>query len=253
MAESLSSQLKSYMKENKITRAVIGVSGGVDSAAALAILEMAVGAKNITALILPSSASEKKDIQDAKKLCSLLNVGYSEISLAPLLRQIEKSLSPELKPDRLTMGNAAARLRMLLLYSFAGKKNAIVVGTGDKSEYMIGYFTKYGDGGCDIFPIADLYKCQVRLISKELGIPKNICQKPSSPNLWKGQTAEKELGISYDDVDAILYALEKKIPKKEIEKEIGRKKVQKVLSLMKESGHKRRQAPTLEPYAPNRK
>ena len=106
--------------------------------------------------------------------------------------------------DKLAGGNFSARLRMTLLYYYAATNNLLVLGTADKSELMIGYFTKFGDEGADIFPIGELYKSQVRLLGKELQIPEQILQQPSSPGFWKGQLAEKEIGLPYSEIDRIL-------------------------------------------------
>jgi NAD+ synthase len=131
---------------------------------------------------------------------------------------------------------------MILLYAYAQKFNYLVVGTGDKSELLLGYFTKYGDGGVDVLPIGDLYKTQVKELGKVLGLPERIIKKPSSPALWEGQTAEGELGISYDIADAILYlryeelkSIDEVVKELDVNKEI----VIKIDRLVKTSQHKR--------------
>jgi len=130
---------------------------------------------------------------------------------------------------------------MCLLYAIANKNNGIVCGTGDKSEILIGYFTKYGDGGCDIMPIADLYKTQVKILAKHLGISEKITAKKSSPRLWKNQKASDEIGIEYSEIDKILMMMEKGMSKAQISEETGIpiKKVEKIVEMNKTSQHKR--------------
>ena len=135
---------------------------------------------------------------------------------------------------------------MCTLYYYANHYNLIVCGTSDKSELLIGYFTKYGDGGVDILPLGDVYKTQVRKLAKALGIPEKIIRKPSSPRLWPGQLAEEELGLRYEEIDAILYHyvdlkysiddIIKKLP-------ISRDKILRVLNMMKSTEHKRKLPP----------
>jgi NAD+ synthase len=152
----------------------------------------------------------------------------------------------EVKEDeKLELGNIKARTRMTILYYYANKENKLVAGTGDKSEILTGYFTKYGDGGVDFLPIGDLYKTHVRDLSREMGVPEKIVSKPSSPGLWKGQTAEGELGIEYETLDRILYDLvDKGLPIEEID--YDRKTVEYVDRLFKRSAHKRDPLPKAE-------
>ena len=155
-----------------------------------------------------------------------------------------------LEPNEKAKGNLRARIRTNMLYYYANAKNYLVLGSSDKSEFNIGYFTKFGDGASDITPIVSLYKLQVREIAKYLGVPDNVIAKKSSPHLWKDHEAEEELGISYEEVDSILYCmLEKKLPIDQIEKntQIPRKIIEKIQQLHKNSEHKR-----LQPQKPNR-
>ena len=132
---------------------------------------------------------------------------------------------------------------MSLLYYVANSKNLLVVGTGDRSEILIGYFTKYGDGGVDFLPIGDLYKTQVRWLGKHLGVPENILTKPSSPQLWPGHKAEEELGVTYDRIDLILHAIfDLRMEAEEVRKQFG-EDVDRVLELHAKSSHKRAMPP----------
>ncbi len=201
--------IQQKVSEAKAKGAVIGLSGGVDSALTLALTSEAIGSKNVTVLIMPhTSLTPKEDVEDARRLTEKL--GIENVIEIPIdeFSQLYKSKLQEkgIELDKYSHGNLLARTRMTLLYAVANQKKYMVVGTGDKSEIFIGYFTKYGDGGADILPIGDLYKTRVRELAKFVGIPDNIAYKPSSPRLWEDHLAEKELGVTYEEVDVILYA-----------------------------------------------
>lgn len=232
--------ISSYIAKSPADGLMLGLSGGLDSAAALKLSINALGAENVACLILPSDATPENDTRDAISLAGLLNVEHGIIDISPI---IEKYL--ELLPhstDKI-MGNLAARIRMGILYHHASVKNYLVAGTGDKSEFHIGYFTKFGDGGSDMMPLADVYKTQVRALAQHLGIPAAIVEKKSSPGLWKGQTAEGELGMTYEVMDPILHLLvDKKMNAKDTAKRLGMplKQVSKVQNMIRASAHKRR-------------
>ncbi|MEW5760546.1 MAG: NAD(+) synthase, partial [Candidatus Thermoplasmatota archaeon] len=141
-----------------------------------------------------------------------------------------------------SIGNLKARIRMLLLYAYANSKNLIVVGTGNKTELLCGYFTKFGDGGADILPIGDLYKTQVREMARFLEIPEKIINKVPSAGLWKGQTDEDELGIKYEKLDKILYGIELGLDKNEISNkvELPIKEVERIMNMVELTKHKRK-------------
>ena len=149
--------------------------------------------------------------------------------------------------DRLPLGNLRARIRMCLLYYYANKKNLLVLGSGDRSEILIGYFTKYGDGAVDLLPIGILYKSQVRRLAAHLGVPEKVAFKPSSPRLWPGQTAEGELGIPYEEIDLVLHAVfDRGISWEEAAEATGvdEWKVRRIRELHEKSKHKREMPPT---------
>jgi NAD+ synthase len=167
-----------------------------------------------------------------------LRIKTIQIPIGPVLRSFGK-----LSAGRLSRANLSARVRMAMLYSLARDRKGLVVGTGDKSEFLLGYFTKYGDGGADLFPTGGIYKTDVRLLASHLGIPGEIISKPSSPALWAGHTAEGELGFSYETADGILRAVEKGAKKKELFRRFAKRDVLSVLSRMEKNRHKLLPAP----------
>jgi NAD+ synthase len=216
---------------------VIGMSGGVDSAVAAAFCCRAIGPDKVLGLSLPSAISNRQDCEDAAALCAELGMESRTISIEPILagfRQI-----PGFTATPYLQGNLMARVRMTILYYHANRDNRLVCGTSNRSEYMLGYCTKFGDNAADIQPILHLYKSDVYVIAKALGIPEPILIKTPSAGLWEGQSDELEIGLSYDQIDAALQALEVQNwkPKNPVE--------EKVVSMVKKSGHKRMGPPNL--------
>ena len=156
---------------------------------------------------------------------------------------IHKIYSNHLEPDERALGNLRARIRANIIYYYANLKNYLVLGTSDKSEYLIGYFTKFGDGSADILPIVELYKTQLREFAKFIGVPNNIITKRSSPNLWKEHYAEEEIGIEYEKIDTILYCmLEQQYTLNKFLDEItgiSKKDVEKIYQMYQNTQHKR--------------
>lgn len=210
---------------------VLGLSGGIDSSLAAALCVRAVGRKNVLGLIMPCH-SDPADAADARLLARHLGIRVKRISLEKIF-DLFVALLPEGKG--LARSNIKPRLRMITLYYHANKHNYLVCGTGNKSELMVGYFTKYGDGAVDLLPIADLYKRDVVALARLLGLPERIITKPPSAGLWKGQTDEGEMGITYAELDDILARSEKKKPQV-----LSKDKVRLVQRMMRVSEHKRR-------------
>jgi len=223
---------------------VIGVSGGVDSAVALAFCCRAIGPSKVFALSLPSEVSNPADMQDAADLCTSFGAVHRTIPIGPMLDAFRTI--PGFTETPYLLGNLMARIRMAVLYYHANRDNLLVCGTSNRSEALLGYCTKFGDNAADIQPIIHLYKTEVYELAKELGIPEPILRKPPSAGLWAGQTDEGEIGLSYPEIDAALRALEKNDWK--ASGETG----ELILARVKRSAHKRVPAPSLpgEPRGP---
>ncbi len=221
---------------------IVGVSGGVDSAVTAVLTARALGPENTFLYILPSYSTPEEDIEDARFVIEFLKIpdeNWEMIDVDPIVEALENQLGGMTKVER---GNATARVRMIILHQRAYRHNGLVIGAGDKSELLIGYFTKYGDGGVDVMPIGGLYKTHVRQMAKYLGFPDRIAYKPSSPRLWPGQTAEGELGISYEILDQVLYLrFEKMLKEEQISEILGLKldTVKMIIKRVKTTQHKR--------------
>ena len=222
ITETIEKFISDKIKKSNAKGVILGLSGGIDSAV-LAYL-----------------------CKDALKIIALTGIQYKLIDIKPIVHEY----SMYLEPNEKSRGNLRARIRTNILYYYANAKNYLVLGSSDKSEHLIGYFTKFGDGASDITPIISLYKLQVREIAKYLKVPQNIITKKSSPHLWKDHDAEDELEASYEDIDSILYCLfDKKLSIEEtikitkIESEI----IEKIQKLNIKSEHKR-----LSAQKPNR-
>jgi NAD+ synthase len=229
--------LKNSVSQNKADGVIFGLSGGIDSTV-VAYLAARIFGKRALALVMPdSTVSPSNETSDALKVVGELELDYKLIDI----NVIHKVYSNHLEPDERALGNLRARIRANIIYYYANLKNFLVLGTSDKSEYSIGYFTKFGDGSADLLPISKLYKTQLREFAKILGVPNNIITKKSSPNLWKEHIAEEELGITYEEIDSILYCLEKRLTIDEIIKktEIKKESVEKIYHMHEKSWHKR--------------
>lgn len=229
--------IKEQVRDANSKGVVLGLSGGIDSAV-VAVLCKKAFPKNTLALIMPCF-SNPQDISHAELIAKKFKIRYKKIDLSSalekLLYDIDNKQYDEKNEKNLEIANMKARLRMITLYYFANKLDYLVVGCGNKSELKVGYFTKYGDGACDILPIGNLLKKDVRKLAEELEIPKEIIEKPPSAGLWKGQTDENELGISYDELDFILEKIEIKNFRG-----VNKKILKKVQDMVKKSEHKRR-------------
>ena len=201
MLRKISTFLNKEVNSRNAKCVVIGISGGIDSTVTAYLSAQALGSDKVLGLLLPDySVTPKVDVKHGLEISKKLNINYKLIDIGKGKNHIIKNFPR----NKLAKANFLVRLRMAILYYYASAMGGIVVGTADKSELQLGYFTKYGDGGADIFPIADLYKTEVRKIAKYMEVPQHIIEKQSSARLWKGQTAEGEIGVSYETIDKIL-------------------------------------------------
>jgi NAD+ synthase len=232
----MTSWIKNEVKNAKANGVIYGLSGGIDSAV-VAVLCKKIFPKNSLALILPCH-SIGEDIKDAQELIKKFNINYQVVELSKIYDSFSSLLSGKLKKnvhdDNLARANIKPRLRMISLYYFANSLNYLVVGTSNKSEIMIGYSTKYGDSGADIFPLGNLLKSQVVELAKYLDVTKRIITKPPSAGLWKGQTDEEEMGITYAQLDEYLTS-----------GELNDKKIKKIIETKIELSKHKRNTPNI--------
>lgn len=222
---------------------VLGVSGGIDSATVTALCARAVGKEKVLALLMPERGSLKGDLTDGKMLCAFEGVECKIADITGPVEAFKKTIGG--RPGKRELANIKARCRMITLYHYASIGGRLVVGTSNKSEILMGYFTKFGDGGADLEPIGDLYKTEVRELAREMGIPKKIVEKVPSAGLWRGQTDEGEMGMTYDRLDAILLGIELGLDEKQIahRAETSRKEVERISRTVRLSSHKRKFQP----------
>lgn len=233
LADKITEWIKEHVHSADKKGVIFGLSGGIDSAVVAGLAKRSLG-DNVLGLILPcksSSEDEKFALSIAKKFDIKTEKVILDETYDALIRAYPEG-------NDLAKANLKPRLRMLTLYYFANTLDHIVAGTGNKSELMVGYFTKHGDGGVDILPLGDLLKTEVRELAKELGVPEEIIKRPPTAGLWEGQTDETELGITYDDLDRTLIAIEHKN-----ESGVDKKMLSKVKSLIEASVHKRANLP----------
>jgi len=201
--------IKDYVENTGAKGVIVGVSGGVDSCTVAALSARAMGGDKVLGLMLPEKETRSAlDIAHAKLVARKFHFKTERIDITAPLEALYGSMRLYDPSEKVCKGNVKARTRMIYLYYYANRLNMLVCGTSDKSETMMGYFTKWGDVAADISPIMDLYKTQVRRVAEYIGVPMEVAEKPSSPALWPNQLAEDELGMKYEQLDLILYGLE---------------------------------------------
>ena len=203
----LQSFIKDTVKKTKSKGVVIGLSGGIDSAVVTKLCADALGPENVLNIFMPSRGTPAEDYKTTADLAALWGTEYRVVDVQPAVDALAAVLLSDAETP-LERGNISARCRMAVLYNLAKKRQYLVAGTSNQSEIMMGYFTKFGDGACDMTPLANMYKTEVRQIAAIIGVPQPIIDKPPSAGLWEGQTDESEMSIKYEDLDAILYEME---------------------------------------------
>ncbi|MDG5778911.1 NAD+ synthase [Haloarculaceae archaeon H-GB2-1] len=234
-------------------RAVIGLSGGIDSTLTSHLAVEALGRDRVHGLVMPSEVNAEANMSDAERVAAdLLDVEYDVVEINPLVDAVLDAY-PDAEGDQLAVGNLRVRTRALLNYLVANHENALVLGTGNRSEALVGYFTKYGDGAVDCHPIANLYKGQVRQLAKHVGVPENLAEKTASAEMWVDQTDETELGVDYETLDSILALhVDGPLSTSATARTIGVDEdvVAHVRDLYESSAHKRRVPPGPDPIFP---
>lgn len=254
LADQISAWLKDKLEASGAERFVLALSGGIDSAVVCGLCARAVGPDKVLGVMMPSS-SNPDDAEAAQDVADAFEIKSTTVDLTDLADLFYQSV-PDSKTlwseilgednaadgaearTQLALANVRPRLRMITAYYLANLCRGIVVGTGNKSESMIGYFTKYGDGGVDLMPIVDLYKNEVRSVARVIGVPERVINRPPSAGLWQGQTDENEIGLTYEQLDATLDAMESG-DTSGIEPEV----LAKVMHMNKTSAHKREPVP----------
>jgi NAD+ synthase len=253
LADEIAGWLRFQMDQVGASRLVFGLSGGIDSAVVCALSTMAAGPSRVIAAIMPIH-SRAEDMRDAQQVASAFDVVPRVIDLVPAHDALIAAMPGDgdagledanVDPDRQSMrrelaaANVKPRLRMTTLYYLANRYNGLVVGTGNKTELAIGYFTKYGDGGVDVLPLGDLDKTTVRGLARALGVPGPVISKAPSAGLWEGQTDEAEIGVTYDELDRTLASLSGG----EAKESIAPVTMKRVSALVAASEHKRAAIP----------
>ena len=207
------------MSESHTDGIVIGLSGGIDSTLAAYLACEAIGKDKVFGITMPSSTTPTEDNVHGIEIAERLGIEHTQVAIDGILNEFLSMT--QLEENNLAIGNLKARIRMSIIYYHANAKNYLVCGTGNRSEILIGYFTKHGDGACDMEPIGDLYKTDVYKLSEFLNIPHEILDKPPRAGLWTNQTDEDEIGMSYDLLDRILYLYsERNLKNEEIAQEL---------------------------------
>lgn len=232
--------LKNKVEQANAEGLVVGLSGGIDSATCLKLAVNAIGKRNVTAMVMPGKPSRDSNTEDARELAEALGVETIEIDIEDTLQSFQQDLPFETGKEGL--GNIRARTRMVYTYAAANEKDLLVLGTGNRTEYLLGYFTKYGDGATDIAPLIDLYKTEVKDLAEHIGLPQKFIEKKPTAGLWEGQTDEEEIGTDYETMDEVLKLLvDEERPVEEIlgESSADRETVEGLETMYKSSEHKR--------------
>ncbi len=237
--------IQAQLSSAGFSKLIVGLSGGIDSSVTASLCVKAAGKENVFGVMMPYRKSHPNSLNDAVKVAEVLCIKHELIDISPMVDTYFERYATD--ADILRKGNRMARERMCVLYDLSAKYKALVAGTGNLSELMIGYCTQYGDSACAFEPIGHLYKTEVYKIAGILELPQSVINKKPTADLWEGQTDEEEMGITYTELDEILYhMLEMKKDEKELISIFSNEKIEKVKRMIKNSEFKRRMPPTLE-------
>ena len=219
-------------------KVVVGLSGGIDSSLSATLAAKALGPENVIGVMMPYESSNPESLADAEMLAEKLGIPHRLVEITPAVKSFFE-INPEM--DAVRRGNVMARMRMIVLYDISAAEKALVLGTGNKTEYLLGYSTLWGDSACALNPLGDLYKNQVRALAAYLGLPEKIINKKPSADLWAGQTDEDELGITYDQADTLLEMLfdRKMTPQQVIEQGYTAESVDNIMRMVQQTQYKR--------------
>jgi len=238
----LASFIRQELAKFNYSRGILGLSGGLDSSVCAFLAALALGPKNVTGLIMPYGVSFSQDVKDAQEVARFLRIQFKMIDISPMIDAYFAKYPIE---SRIQRGNKIARERMSILYDFSVREKALSLGTSNKTELLLGYGTIHGDMACAINPLGDLYKTQIRQLGRHLGVPAKILRKVPTAGLWPGQTDEGEIGLTYVEIDKILFRLVdlRESKQKVIASGFEKEKVEKIIDLIKKSEFKRKLPP----------
>ncbi len=231
--------LRENFKKAGFSKAVLGLSGGIDSALVAYLLRDALGKENVLAIMMPYKSSNPDSLNHAKLVIEDLKINFKTIEITDMIDAYFKN---EKEATSLRMGNKMARERMSILFDYSSKENALVVGTSNKTEIYLGYSTQFGDSACALNPIGDLYKTNIWDLSRYLKIPNELIEKKPSADLWEGQTDEQEMGLTYKEADQVLYRMleENKTVEEVLAEGFNKDLVDNIVRRMNRSEYKRR-------------
>jgi len=246
VAADLKAFVRDYVEGADAAGVVLGLSGGLDSATAACVAVGALGPPHVWPLILPYRTSSTESRRDAERVADALRL---QAAVLDVTAQVDAYFGAVGEASPLRVGNKVARERMSVLYDQAKSRGALVLGTGNRTERLLGYTTLWGDMACDLAPLGGLLKTQVRMLARALGVPKEIIGKPPTADLWPGQTDEDELGLSYETADELLHLLvDRRLAQRDIVAHgYDREVVRRVRKLMRRTAHKRRLPPSPSP------
>ena len=231
--------LRENFKKAGFSKAVLGLSGGIDSALVAYLLRDALGKENVLAIMMPYKSSNPDSLNHAKLVIEDLKINSKTIEITDMIDAYFKN---EKEATSLRMGNKMARERMSILFDYSSKENTLVVGTSNKTEIYLGYSTQFGDSACALNPIGDLYKTNIWDLSRYLKIPNELIEKKPSADLWEGQTDEQEMGLTYKEADQVLYRMleENKTVEEILNEGFAKSLVENIVKRMNRSEYKRR-------------